>query len=92
MDLKNKTVTSKMYVINWKDGLRGLLISCITGVLTVIENSASLGQFTFDKTKVISAAIFAGSAYLLKNFFTPASIQIPIKESEINPNDPKAAK
>ena len=92
MDLKNKTVTSAMFAINWKDGLRGLLISVVTGVLTVIQNSAMAEQFIFDKSKVISAAIFAGVAYLLKNFFTPASIQIPIKDAEINPNDPKSAK
>jgi hypothetical protein len=91
--MENQTVTSPKFAINWKDSLRGLLVSVGTAVLVIVQNSLDAGDLKFNWKQIGIAAVAAGVTYLVKNFFTPASLQIPISnEAAKLSEDPKSAK
>jgi len=77
-----QTVTSPKYAINWKDAARGLLIAVLASVLVVIENSIDAGDFNFNWRNISKVAVSAGVAYLIKNYFTPASVKTEISNEE----------
>lgn len=89
--MENQKVTSGLFAINWKDALRGLVVASVTAALILIQNQLSTGV-VLDWKEVGTTAFLAGVGYLIKNFFTPATIQTPITNSEINPNDKQTAK
>ncbi len=70
------TTTSKQFTINISDVLKGLLMSVLTPVITIIITSLNAGELTFDWKKIAITALGAGLAYVVKNFFTPAEIVI----------------
>ncbi len=65
--------TSKLFRLNFLDVLKGILISAVSAVLTVAQNSFSAGSLHLDINNVTTVAATAGTAYLLKNVFTPQS-------------------
>ena len=73
--MKEQIVTSKKFSLNWLDAAKGLLMSVITGVLVSIESALQTGELNWKKIAIAAAA--AGVAYLLKNFFTPATVKTP---------------
>lgn len=81
-------VTSAQYSLNWLDVLKGAIIAVVMVVLTPIEEALRTGG-KVDWTVVGGAAASAFFAYLVKNFFTPATVQKTISNSEVA--DVKAA-
>lgn len=78
----NQTVTSQQFSLNWRDALRGLLLATISSVATIIYASIEQGSFDFDWKLIIKVASGSALAYLIKNFFTPASIKTTITNEE----------
>lgn len=71
------TITSKQYTINWRDLLRGLLITVSGAVIITLIQAFNQGGFrTINWDNVINTGISSGLAYLLKNFFTPGEIVV----------------
>ena len=64
--------TSKLFSIDFKDVLKGLLIAVLTPVFTTIYTSFELGIFTLNWHLIGVSAIGGAMAYLGKNFFSPA--------------------
>lgn len=69
-----KTVLSKQYSLKWRDALRGLIVSVLAAVITVIQVSIDAGDLNFDWKKIGTVALSAGIAYVVKNFFEPAKV------------------
>ena len=59
-----------MYKLKLRDFLKGLLVSVMTAVLVVVQNSLDSGNLTFNWKAIAMSAIGAAVAYLLKNYFT----------------------
>lgn len=70
-----KTRLSKQFSLNWQDAIRGLLVAVISAVITVIENSISIGDFNFNWENIYKVALTAGIGYIAKNLlFEPAKV------------------
>lgn len=87
-----QTVTSPMYSINWKDVLRGLVVSVGTSVTLLIYDTLEKGNLNFNWKEIGLAGLAAAFAYLTKNFFTPPVVKTPIESKDINPETPTTAK
>jgi hypothetical protein len=61
---------SKLFSVNTKDFLKGLLIAVLTPVIVTIEQSVSTGSLTFDLKLITMSALGGFLAYMTKNFFT----------------------
>lgn len=59
--------------LNFNDILKGLLMAVLTPVVVIVQQSLEAGVFVFDWKSIGIAALSGGVAYLVKNFFTPAS-------------------
>jgi len=92
MDLKNQKVTSAKYRVNWKDVSRSFIIAIVTPVVVELQRVIDSGVFNPNWKNLAMIGVGGGLAYLIKNFFTPASVQIPIKDEEIDKTKPEAAK
>jgi len=64
------TETSGFFQLNTKDFVKGLVMTVVTSVLTVIYDSFSKGSLTFDWKQIALVGGTAGIGYLLKNLFT----------------------
>lgn len=73
---------SKLFSVNTKDILKGLLMAILTPAVLIIENSLSAGSLVFDWKSIGMAAIAGGFAYLVKNFFTPPTVEIKNDEPQ----------
>lgn len=66
--------TSGLFSINWADAGKGFITAAIAAALTSGYQALTTGKFTLDDLKVACiAGLTAGIAYLIKNFFTPAT-------------------
>jgi len=63
---------SKLYSINWRDAIRGLIIAVGSPVLVAIERTIDAGKMDFSWKSLVMIGIGAGCTYLVKNFFTSA--------------------
>jgi hypothetical protein len=89
-NIKIKTATGLVNVIakatagkgtlNITDLLKGLLIAALTPVIVILQQSLDAGHLVFDLKALIIAAVAGGSAYLLKNLFTPSFLIIKGKD------------
>lgn len=59
-----------MFTLQTRDFLKGLIVSVLTSVCVVIQNSISAGTLTFNWNAIGIAALGSAVAYLLKNLFT----------------------
>jgi hypothetical protein len=66
--------------LNTKDFLKGLVVSVLTSVLTIVYTSVQAGSFTIDWKAVGSAALAAALAYITKNYLTNSEDQLLKKE------------
>jgi hypothetical protein len=67
---------SKLFSLNVKDFLKGLVVSVIGAVLGLIQPSIEAGNLVFDWKKIGTLALGAGISYLIKQFITNSNGQI----------------
>jgi hypothetical protein len=68
--------TSKQGTLNWRDLFKGLLVSGVTGALTVAEQALTTTPVVISWKAIALAGLAALIAYLLKNLFTPSQTVI----------------
>ncbi len=68
--------TSKQYTLNWRDAGKGILVSAVTGALTVAEQALTTTPVVISWKAIALAGLAALIAYLLKNFLTPSATVI----------------
>ena len=61
---------TKLFTVKLSDWQRALIIAILTGPLTIIYDTISIGSLTFDWKKIITIAITGGIGYVLKNLLT----------------------
>lgn len=64
---------SKLFALNIKDVLKGGLIAALTVLVAGIGTALNSGSIPTTKTEwltILAAALSAGVAYLVKNFFS----------------------
>lgn len=71
---------SKFLSLNAKDFLKGLVVSVLTSVLTIVYTSLQAGIFTIDWKAVGTSALTAALAYITKNYLTNSEDQLLKKE------------
>ena len=64
--------TSKQFSLDYRDILKGLLMSILTPALFIVQQSLDKGELVFNYKQVAVAAVAGGVAYLIKNFLTPS--------------------
>lgn len=73
--------SSNLFGLNWLDVLKSLIMAFLTGVIATIGQSVQTGSFAYPTNAQLILALKAGIgamvAYLIKNFFTPASAPVP---------------
>ena len=77
---------SKLFSLNLKDLLKGLLLAILTPAILIIEQSLEAGTLVFNWNHILMASLAGGVAYLVKNFFTPPTEQALKSTDEENPN------
>jgi len=70
--------TSDLYSIDLKDLAKGLIVAVGSAVIATIQTSLQAGSLSFNWELIGTVALGAGTAYISKNFFTPASIKTPV--------------
>lgn len=77
------TTTSKTFTLNWRDLVKGLLVSVISAVLTALLPLLQDGDFKINWNLILTVAATTGISYLLKNWLSPAEIVVtnPSKET-----------
>lgn len=68
--------TSKFLGLDWTDFLKGLVVSVLSPVFTVIIQTLEAGSLKFDWQAITITALSAFAAYILKNLLSPASVSI----------------
>lgn len=76
-------ITSKKFWLNSKDFLRSLVMAAGTAALQVIQTSLDSGHIPSNWKPTVIAALAGMGAYLIKNFFTPATIQKPVSNEVV---------
>ena len=56
--------------LNIEDLAKGLILTVLTSVITIIYNTVSTGSLTFDWKAIGLTALTSGLAYLMKNLLT----------------------
>lgn len=70
------TTTSKTGTLNWRDLLKGLLLTVISAVLTALLPLIQAGNYKLNWEMIITVASITGISYLLKNLGSPAEIVV----------------
>lgn len=74
---------SKFLSLNTKDFLKGLVVSVLTSVLTIVYTSLQTGSLTFDWKYIGTTAITTAIAYIVKNYLTNSQDEILKKEPSL---------
>ena len=61
---------STIFNLNIQDLAKGLILTVLTSVLTIVYNTVSAGSLTFDWQAIGLTALTSGLAYLMKNLLT----------------------
>jgi hypothetical protein len=67
---------SNFLSLNSKDFIKGLLVSVLTSVITIVYTSLQAGSFTFDWKAIAMAALTSALAYITKNLLTNSEDQV----------------
>ena len=67
---------SKFLTLNQKDFIKGLLLSVLTAVVTIVYKSVEAGSLTFDWKAIVTTALATALSYLLKNLLTNSQGEI----------------
>jgi hypothetical protein len=68
--MENLNCFSKLGTIKLSDWWRGLIVAIATAPLSIIYESVSAGQLTFNWKVIVTTALAAGIAYIIKNIST----------------------
>lgn len=79
---KKVEVSSNQFSVNMKDLAKGLLMTVLGSVLTVVYTSLDAGSLDIDLKKAVIVGVTAGVSYILKNFFEPAQVRTVISNKE----------
>lgn len=63
---------SGLFSINWNDVTKGLIMSILTPVVFIIQQTLEKGEFVFNWQYIGMTAVAGGVGYIIKNFLTPA--------------------
>lgn len=66
--------------LNTSDFVKGLLLTVITAVISIIYSVVQAGSLTFDWKAIGTAALSAGIGYIIKNLLTNSSDTFLSKE------------
>lgn len=77
--MEAKQITSKIFSLQARDFLKGLLIAALSPVFTIITTSLNQGSLVFNWRAMGVTGLSAGLAYLAKNFFEPTQTVIIVK-------------
>jgi hypothetical protein len=66
--------------LNVQDLVKGLIVTMLTSVLTIVYNTVSTGSLTFDWQAIGLTALTSGLAYLMKNLLTNSKGEFLSKE------------
>lgn len=72
---------SKLFTLNTKDFLKGLVMAILVSAVTIIQQSLDSGALVLNWKAILMASISGALAYLMKNFFTSEPI-MQEKEAE----------
>ena len=61
---------STLFNLNIQDLAKGLILTVLTSVITIVYNTVSAGSLTFDWQAIGLSALTSGLAYLMKNLLT----------------------
>jgi hypothetical protein len=61
---------STIFNLNIQDLAKGLILTVLTSVITIVYNTVSAGSLTFDWQAIGLTALTSGLAYLMKNLLT----------------------
>lgn len=64
------------------DLVKGLAVAVFTSVLTIVYNTVQTGSLVFDWKAIITAALTAAIAYLMKNLLTNSEGKMLKKDSK----------
>lgn len=81
--MANIKVTSKKYSLNAQDFIKGAFLAVGGSVLTYLQTSIDSGNWEIHQKPIIMIALGSFFTYLLKNYFTSATIQKPISNAEV---------
>lgn len=56
--------------LNTKDFIKGLLLSVLTSVITIVYTSVQNGNLVFDKKTIMTTALTTALGYIMKNLLT----------------------
>lgn len=73
---------SKLFAVNIKDLLKGLVMAVLTPAVFVLQQSVEAGTFTFNWHQVALASVAGGFGYLIKNFFSAPTVKAEPTESK----------
>lgn len=62
--------TSEQFSLNVRDFAKGVFIAGMTAPITIIGQSVSAGEFTFDWKMIAKVALAGAVSYLGKNFLS----------------------
>ncbi len=66
---------SNFLSLNWMDLGKGLIMSILTPIVVIVQQSIESGVLTFNWKTIGLAAVGGGFAYLVKNFFTTKPVE-----------------
>jgi len=75
-------MNSTIFNLNVNDFIKGLVITVLSSVLTLVYDVVSAGSLVFDWKHIATVAATSGIAYLIKNLLTNSSGKILEKESK----------
>ena len=61
---------STLFNLNIQDLAKGLILTVLTSVITIVYNTVSAGSLIFDWQAIGLTALTSGLAYLMKNLLT----------------------
>ena len=66
--------------LNTADFVKGLILSVLTAVISIVYSIVNAGSLTFDWKAIGTAALSAGIGYIIKNLLTNSSDSFLAKE------------
>ena len=70
------TTTAGVFKLTLNDFWKGAIVATISAPVTIILESINAGKFTIDWKHILMISVAGFLSYMVKNFLTPASINI----------------